>query len=101
MLFGRQRHSPNMRKSERVRQWQNQNAPVCYAHERNQAANGDATVTSDLTPHERAHERAKREAIRRRAARLGELAIAEYHAIKAEHPKYNIVGGYSTGHERK
>jgi hypothetical protein len=28
-------------------------------------------MTSDLTPHERAHERAKREAIRKRAARLG------------------------------
>jgi len=26
-------------------------------------------------------------------ATLGELVIAEYHAIKAEHPKYNIVGG--------
>ena len=29
------------------------------------------TMTSDLTPHERAHERAKREAIRKRVARLG------------------------------
>ena len=46
-------------------------------------------MSSDLTPHERAHLRAKREAIRKRAARLGYTL----HLDDADHQNYSLVRG--------
>lgn len=50
-------------------------------------------MSSDPTPHERAHLRGKREAIRKRAARLGYTLRLD----DADHENYSLVrGGFCT-----